>query len=317
MAYVGIDLGGTQLRVAVADAEGRILIVAREPTHAEQGPDRVIDRIAAAVAGALAQAGVDRRRVRCLGIGLPGPVDPRRGLVHSPANLPGWVDLPLNQILTERTGIPSYLHHDAHLAAFGELHRGAGRGSRDMVYVTVSTGIGAGLVLGGELYAGARGSAGEVGHIVIQVDGPRCNCGNRGCVEALASGTAIAREAREGLRRGARTRLRRIPAPGPTARDVDRAARAGDAFARRVLEGAGGALGVGLGTLVNLFNPEMIVIGGSVMNAGRVLTEPMRAAMARSSFASARQGLRIVRPRLGADVGLVGAIEWARLRSRS
>lgn len=316
MAYVGIDLGGTQLRVAVADAEGRILTVTREPTRAQEGPERVIDRIVAAVQSALERAGVDRRRVRALGIGLPGPVDPHRGLVHSPANLPGWDEVPLNAILTERTGIPSWLHHDAHLAAFGELHRGAARGTQDMIYVTVSTGIGAGLVLGGELYAGARGSAGEVGHIVIQVDGPLCKCGNYGCVEALASGTAIAREARDGVRRGVRTRLRRVPEPGPTARDVDRAARAGDAFARRVLEGAGRALGVGMGTLVNLFNPEMIVIGGSVMNAGRLLTDPMRAAMARSSFASAREGLRIVRPRLGADVGLVGAVEWARFRGR-
>jgi glucokinase len=317
MAYVGIDLGGTQLRVAVADARGRILTVVREPTRAEQGPERVIDRIAAAVARALAESGVDRRRVRALGIGLPGPVDPGRGLVHSPANLPGWADVPLNRILTERTGIPSWLHHDAHLAAFGELRRGAGRGTRDMIYVTVSTGIGAGLVLGGELYAGSRGSAGEFGHIVIQVDGPLCRCGNRGCIEALASGTAIARDAREGVRRGVRTRLRLIPAPGPTARDVDRAARAEDPFARRLLADAGSVLGVGLGTLVNLFNPEMIVIGGSVMNAGRVLTDPMRAAMAQSSFASARKGLRVVPPLLHADVGLVGAIEWARHRARA
>ena len=315
MAYVGVDLGGTQLRVAVADARGRIRAVIRRPTLAEQGPHRVMERIAAAVADALVQARVDRRRVRALGIGLPGPVDPANGLVHSPANLPGWVDVPLNASLTRLTGIPSYLHHDAHLAAFAELQRGAARGVRDLVYVTVSTGIGAGLVLDGALYAGARGSAGEVGHIVIQPDGPRCNCGNRGCVEALASGTAIAREAREGVRRGARTRLRRIPPPGATAADVDRAARAGDAFARRVLADAGTALGIGLGTLVNLLNPEMIVIGGSVMKSGRVLTEPMRAALARSSFASARQGLRIVRPRLGADVGLVGAIEWARHRA--
>ena len=312
MAYVGVDLGGTQLRVAVADARGRIRAVIRRPTLAEQGPQRVMERIAAAVLDALVQARMDRRRVRALGIGLPGPVDPAKGMVHSPANLPGWVDVPLNAILTRLTGIPSYLHHDAHLAAFAELHRGAARGVRDLVYVTVSTGIGAGLVLDSELYAGTRGSAGELGHIVIQPNGPLCNCGNRGCIEALASGTAIAREAREGVRRGARTRLRRIPPPGPTAADVDRAARAGDAFARRVLAGAGAALGIGLGTLVNLLNPEMIVIGGSVMNSGRVLTEPMRASLARSSFASARQGLRIVRPLLHADVGLVGAIEWAR-----
>lgn len=313
MAYVGVDLGGTRLRVAAADAQGRIVAVRRQPTKAEEGPQRVIARIAATVQEVLGESRIGRSRVRALGIGLPGPVDPARGLVHSPANLPGWEDVPLNALLTRMTGIPSFLHHDAHLAALGELHRGVAKGTRDMIYVTVSTGIGAGLVLDGRLYAGARGSAGEVGHIVIQPDGPRCNCGNRGCLEALASGTAIAREAREGVRRGVRTSLRRIEPPGPTARDVDRAARAGDAFARRLLQGAGAALGIGLGTLVNLFNPEMIVIGGSVMNAGRLIADPMRASMARSSFASARKDLRVVRPRLGADVGLVGAIEWARL----
>src|SRR5438876_9312296 len=217
MAFVGVDLGGTQLRVAVADDRGNLRTVVRRATEAARGRDHVIKRIVDAVKEAVEEDGTPPRRVRALGSGLPGPVDPAAGLVISPGNLPGFRNVPLNRILTRATGIPSFLHHDAHLAALGEHRRGAARGASEMIYVTVSTGIGAGLILGGELYAGAHGIAGEVGHIVIQVDGPRCNCGNRGCVEALASGTAIAREAREGLRRGARTRLRRIPAPGPTA----------------------------------------------------------------------------------------------------
>src|SRR6267143_2469938 len=197
MALVGIDLGGTQLRVAVADDRGRLRTVVRRPTEAARGRQHVIGRIVAAVADALAEDGTAASRVRTLGIGLPGPVDPAAGLVISPANLPGFRNVPLNRILTQATGIHSYLHHDAHLAALGEHRRGAARGASELIYLTVSTGIGAGLLLRGELYSGAHGIAGEIGHIVVQRDGPLCTCGNRGCVEALASGTGIARAARE------------------------------------------------------------------------------------------------------------------------
>jgi glucokinase len=312
MAFVGIDLGGTQLRVALASNDGRLTRIVRRESRADDGRDRVISRIVQAVADTLEEAHVRPQAVKALGIGLPGPVDPRLGVVHFAPNLPGWQEVPLNRILTQRTGIRSFLHHDAHLAAFAEYRRGAARSARDMAYVTVSTGIGAGFVLDGQLYAGSRGGAGEVGHTVIQPGGPRCTCGNRGCVEALASGWAIARDARAAVRAGRRTVLSRIPAPGPTARDVSHAARAGDRVARALLEAAGRALGIGMGTVVNYLNPSVLVIGGGVMNAGRLITVPMRRSMAESSWASSRRGLRIVRPALGKDVGLYGAVEWAR-----
>src|SRR3979411_1521438 len=177
MAYVGIDLGGTQLRVAIADERGRLRTGVGRTTQAARGRHHVIGRIVAAVADALAEDGTPASRGRALGIGLPGPVDPAAGIVLSPANLPGFRNVPLNRILTRGTGIPSFLHHDAHLAALGELRRGAARGASEMIYVTVSTGIGAGILLGGELYAGAHGIAGEVGHIVLKPDGPPCTCG--------------------------------------------------------------------------------------------------------------------------------------------
>src|SRR2546427_4677836 len=189
MAFVGIDLGGTQLRVAVADDRGRLRTVVRRPTEAARGRQHVINRIVAAVGDALVEDGTPVRRVRALGIGLPGPVDPSAGLVISPANLPGFRNVPLNRILTRATGIRSYLHHDAHLAALGEHRRGAARGASEMIYVTVSTGIGAGLLLGGELYAGAHGIAGAGGRIVLKPDGPLCTCGQRGGLESIASGT--------------------------------------------------------------------------------------------------------------------------------
>jgi glucokinase len=314
MAFVGIDLGGTQLRVAVADDRGRLKTVLRRPTEAARGRRHVIDRIVAAVADALAEDGTTASRVRTLGIGLPGPVDPAAGLVISPANLPGFRNVPLNRILTQATGIHSYLHHDAHLAALGEHRRGAARGASELIYLTVSTGIGAGLLLRGELYSGAHGIAGEIGHIVVQRDGPLCTCGNRGCVEAIASGTGIARAARELGAGWPSSALHGLEAPSPA--DVVRAARAGDQLAISILNTAGTYLGIAIGTLVNLFNPQLIVLGGSVLRAGPLLLKPMRRSMLASSWKAARRGLRIVRPALGDDAGLIGAVEFARLRAR-
>ena len=170
------------------------------------------------------------------------------------------------------------------------------------------------MILDGRLYSGAVGTAGEVGHIVIEPGGPLCTCGNRGCLEALASGTAIARMAREALQGGAPSRLREVH--NPTARDVVRAARAGDPLARSLLARAGTALGGGLGILVQLLNPERIVLGGSVIKAGLFISRPMRVALKATSWEVGRRGMRIVRPALGQDAGLIGAVEWARVKAR-
>lgn len=314
MGLIGVDLGGTQLRVAVADDRGRLKTVVRRPTEAGRGRQHVINRIVATVKEALEEDGTPARRVRALGIGLPGPVDPAAGLVISPGNLPGFRNVPLNRILTRATGIPSFLHHDAHLAALGEHRRGAARGASELIYVTVSTGIGAGLILRNELYAGAHGIAGEVGHIVVQRDGPLCTCGNHGCVEAIASGTGIGRAARELAPRTPGSVLHGLPSP--VAADVARAARAGDALATSILENAGIYLGIAMGTLVDLFNPQLIVLGGSVLKAGAPLLRPMRRSMIASSWKASRRGLRIVAPALGDDAGIIGAVEFARLRAR-
>jgi glucokinase len=311
--YLGIDLGGTQLRVALADGRGRLRGVVRRPTNAQQGREQVIDAIVASVQDVLAAEHVKPTSVQALGIGMPGPLDPVRGLVISPGNLPGFINVPLNRILTQRTGIRSYLHHDAHLAALAEHRHGAAKGKDNLIYVTVSTGIGAGLILDGKLYSGAGGVAGEVGHIVVQPGGPLCSCGNYGCVEALASGTAIAREAL--LLAAGETASLLHGLERPSAADVVRAARRADPLALQILEAAGTALGIAMGTLVNLFNPDMIVLGGSVINAGRLLLTPMHRSMEASSWKAARRGLRIVKPALGADVGLIGAVEYARLRA--
>jgi glucokinase len=314
--FIGIDLGGTRLRVALADARGVLRAVVRVDTQAERGPADVVDRIVQTIDRALDAAKVRRRAITAIGIGLPGPLNGTTGIVISPVNLPGWKNVPLARILTRRTGIRTFLEHDANLAAFGEWQRGAGKGAHHMVYVTVSTGIGAGLIIHGQLYAGASGTAGELGHTVVQPGGPLCRCGNFGCLEAVASGTALARMAREAVAGRASTSLRSLSRPGgPTARDVTEAARQGDAVARELLERAGTFLGISLGTVVNLLNPELIVLGGSVMKAGPLIRVPMRRSLVASSWEAARRGLRIVSPALGQDVGLIGAVEWARQKA--
>lgn len=202
----------------------------------------------------------------------------------------------------------TYLENDANLAAVGEQRRGAGRGASNLIYVTISTGIGGGLILDGRLYRGSTGTAGEVGHMVVVPDGPRCNCGNRGCLEAIASGTGIARRARRLMRGRTGRRGKAV-----SAESVVAAARAGDRVAASIVAEAGAALGRALGSLLNLLNPEVIILGGGVSQAGRLLMAPMRASLARASFAESRAAARIVRARLGQDAGLVGAVEWARL----
>lgn len=229
-----------------------------------------------------------------LAIGVPGPVDSEAGVVEGAPNLPGWQRVPIRDQLQAALGCRCLVEHDANLAALAEHRRGSGRGTNDFVYVTVSTGIGAGLILGGSLYRGHQGSAGEFGHMVIQPDGPLCNCGNRGCLEALASGTAIAREAGVG-----------------SASEVGRMAAAGDREAQAILTRAARYLGLALGGLINLLNPEVVALGGGVISDSPKFWTDVLASIADSSFASVRSTCRVERAELGEEQGLLGAVELA------
>ncbi len=310
---VGVDLGGTWLRVAAADRRGGIRHRLRQPTRAERGPAAVMEDLLAGVQSAAHGAGLDPRALDAVVVGIPGPIDLAHGVVRSPPNLPGWRNVRLAEWLRRRLRVPTYLENDANLAAFGELRRGAGVGARNLIYVTISTGIGGGLILDGALFRGSTGTAGEVGHMIAVPNGPVCNCGRRGCLEAVASGTAIAKQAQRALARGARTRLRALRGAGRnlSAELVVEAARAGDRVAIAILAEAGGVLGRALGSLINLLNPELIILGGGVSQAGPLLTGPMRASLKQSSFPEPRAAARIVRARLGQDAGLVGAVDWA------
>lgn len=285
---VAVDLGGTWLRVAAFDDGGSMGSPVRVPTPSAGGPEAVVEALCE-----LCQETAHGSQPKVV-IGVPGPVDPRRGVVHGAPNLPGWKEVPLLELVRARLGWECRVEHDAGLAALGEHRRGAGRGSVNFAYVTVSTGIGAGLILDRRLYRGSQGTAGEFGHMVVEPGGPRCRCGNRGCLEAVASGTAIAQMG--GRASGA---------------EVSEAAAAGDLEARDVLDRAAGHLGRALGGLLNLLNLDAVALGGGVFNSGPRFWEQMVEAVAEGSFPGPRRHATLAPAELRGDAGLLGAFELA------
>lgn len=306
---VAVDLGGTRFRVAIVDRRGRLVERVSHPTEAADGRDAVIARVLDAVRTTVTAARV--RRPAGLGVGVPGPVNPWTGVVASAPNLPGWRDVPFKQILEAALDLPVHVGNDANLAALGEHAYGAGRGDDDLIYLTVSTGIGGGIIADGRLVLGTAGLAGEPGHMTILPDGPACNCGNHGCLEVLASGTAIGREARRRIAAGEATALAQQPIDTVDAAAVARAAQAGDPLAADVFGAAMAYLGIGVASLFHLFNPRSVIIGGGVANAGDLLFLPVREAVRRRCMPAYRHDTRIVPAKLGDDVGLLGAAALA------
>lgn len=317
---VGIDLGGTKISTALADRTGKIIAHDYRETRATEGPDAVIGRMLDAARRVIVQAKVKTTQVAAVGIGAPGPLDIETGVVVSPPNLPGWERVFLKQLVEAELGITTFLDNDANAAALGEHRFGAGRGTKHMIYVTASTGIGGGLILDGRLYHGSSGMAGEIGHITVAPYGPLCGCGNRGCLESFASGTAIAREARERVARGVPTLIADL-AGGDleriTAKLVAEAASQGDAEAQHILTEAMNYLGIGMANLVNLFNPQLIVIGGGLTNIGKTLFEPVRRGIDRHAFSIPAQAVRVVRAELGENAGVLGAVAVALAQMQS
>ncbi len=308
--YFGaIDLGATKIFSLVATGKGHILGKDRRPTLASRGPRAVLSQMEASLRAALGRAGLAPADLVAVGIASPGPIDIVEGVVRHPPNLPGWGALPLRRLMQERLGLPVALENDATAAAVGEHAFGAGQGARHMVYVTVSTGIGGGLIIDGRPYRGKGGAAGELGHIIVQADGPLCGCGARGCIEALASGTAIARRGREMIAQGRAPLLARL-AQGMevTAKLVAEAARAGDEDCRALLQEAGRLLGLALASYANACDPEVIVVGGGVARAGPHFWRPARATLMATAMPQIRRGLHLRRARLGDAAGALGMV---------
>ncbi len=308
---VAVDLGGTKILTALVSDAGEIVVRQRAPTPQGVGAEVVVDAMAAGIHTVLEQAGVPVEHVVAAGVGAPGPLNPRTGIVFDAPNLSGWRDVPLRDLLAARIALPVFLEHDATAAALAEWWIGAGRGVHDLIYMTVSTGIGGGIIVHDQLLHGASGTAGEVGHMTIDVHGPPCGCGrSTGCLEVLASGPAIGRMAREAIAAGRRTVLLEMAGGDPGAigaRLVEAAARQGDAVAAEVFTRAATYLGVGVANLLNLFNPARVIIGGGVSKAAELLFDPVRRVARERAFERPGRDAEIIPAALGDDVGAVGA----------
>lgn len=302
----GIDIGGTKIALAVADLDGRIIERTRFPARtAERGPHAIVEEALSEIERLLSKHG---SCLDAVGIGCGGPLDRQRGLILSPPNLPGWDEFPVVKIVEERLGVPVLLDNDANAAALGEHRHGAGRGYRHLVYITQSTGIGGGVIVRGELVHGVYDGAGEVGHMTVLPDGPACGCGGRGCLEALCSGTGLARGARERLAAGEASALSSLSPNEVTGRAVAEAARAGDPLAARVWDEMIHYLAVGVGNLFNILAPEAIVIGGGVSEAGEQLFVPLRERVRARVRMLPPEKINILQASLGGDSALHGAV---------
>ncbi|HVH67019.1 MAG TPA: ROK family protein [Gemmatimonadales bacterium] len=309
MRYVvGVDLGGTNIVVGTVAEDGSELVgLVSEPTLPELGADAVLGRIAKLARASIAAA--RGKQVAGVGIGSPGPLDTKTGIVLLTPNL-GWTNYPLRDRLSQALGLPATLDNDANCAIFGEWWRGAARGSQHVVGLTIGTGIGGGIVLSGEIYRGASDIAGEIGHMTIDLNGRRCKCGNYGCLEAYASGPAIAARAVEGIEAGAETSLPKYvrgDLSKITAQIVYEAAHDGDDFALEVVKDTARFLGAGVASIVNTFNPEVVVICGGVTLAGERLFGPLKSEVKRRAFKPAVDVCRIVPGELTGTAGVYGA----------
>ncbi|HKK27040.1 MAG TPA: ROK family protein [Gemmatimonadota bacterium] len=311
---VGVDLGGTSINVGVVPFEGGTVLGMRSlPTEARRGAKSVVDRmigmIRDAMKDAAREASIGEGAYLGIGLGSPGPLDRASGTVIETPNL-GWRNFPLRDLVANEIGLEAVLDNDANAAALGEYWVGAGRGVSSLLGVTLGTGIGGGIVLDGKVYHGVSDVAGEIGHMTIDPTGRRCNCGNYGCLEAYASGPAIAARAVEGLRSGTASILPEMAGGESgevTAETVYEAIVAGDLYAKEVMRETAGFLGTGIANLINLLNPEMVVISGGVTRAGDHLFEPLRAEVRRRAFRRAAERCRIVASELGGMAGVIGA----------
>ena len=308
MRYVvGIDVGGTNIVVGtVAEDGSEVLGLVSEPTISEQGTDAVVERIVRLARASIAAAG---KPIAGVGIGAPGPLDTKTGVVLLTPNL-GWTNMPLRDRLGTALGFPATLDNDANCAIYGEWWRGAARGAAHVVGMTIGTGIGGGIVLDGKIYHGTSDIAGEIGHTTIDLNGRRCKCGNYGCLEAYASGPAIAARAVEGIEAGVETSLPQYvdgDLSRLTAQVVYEAANDGDAYALETVRETAKLLGAGVANLLNIFNPEVVVICGGVTLAGDKLFTPLAGEVKRRAFKPAWEACRIVPGALTGTAGVYGA----------
>jgi glucokinase len=300
---LGIDIGGTKCAVVLGRRDGKIL--QRKSMRTLSGklsPEEVLTQLADLARQMLDETGTDLTAVSGVGISCGGPLDTKTGIIYAPPNLPDWKAVPVKAFFTQALGLPIYVENDANATAVAEWRYGAGKGFRNVVFMTMGTGIGGGIILDGKLYRGTNDLAGELGHQTILINGPQCGCGKRGCLEALASGPSIARLARESLMYGRHKRVLALADGIPadiTAAHVIAAAKEGDEFAIGILNEAGTYMGVGIANVIQILNPEVVILGTIAVHAGDLILEPIRNAVTEFAWPRSREACKIVPAALG------------------
>ena len=304
---IGVDVGGTNVKIALVSDKGKIIYSNSIPTRAEMGYEHTINSMKDAIRDLLKETKMKPTDIEGVGFGFPGQIDCKKGVVRLAPNIPGWVNIPIASIIEKEFGIPTRVDNDVRTATLGELNYGAGVGCENLVCITVGTGIGSGLVVNGKLVRGANNAAGELGHIKLNMQGgPLCGCGDRGCLEAYASGPSIVALAEEYIRGGKSTKYRELANPDITPYIVAVAAKEGDPVARQIFRIMGEYIGMGLVSVVNLLNPEKIIIGGGVAESGDILFDPIKETIAKRAMTIQRE-VEIVPAQLGNTAGVIGA----------
>lgn len=319
--YVGVDLGGTKILAGVFSGQLRLLASAKSSTKADRGPKTVIERIARTVRDAVDEADLDLKTVKAVGIGAPGSIDPEQGRVIFSPNMPGWEDIQLKKELEKHLDLPVFVENDCNVCTLGVHVAELGAKAKHLVGIFLGTGIGSGIILDGRLHSGFNRTAGEIGHMVLEVGGPKCGCGNRGCFEALASRTAIFRRIQNAVKDGEKTILTDLLGDDLgdlRSGDLRKALKKGDKLAEKVVEDAAEYTGIAVGNIINLINPEYIVLGGGVIDA---LEDEMMAIIVETAhdyaMTGAAKGVQIVASKLGDHAGITGAAALAREGSKA
>jgi len=314
---IGVDLGGTNIVSAIVNYQGKIVSSLKTPTLAEKGREPTIKRIIETIHKNIVQSSVAPEDIIGIGIGAPGPLDVKRGIINFAPNLPGWRDVPLKKILEDEFNMKVVLENDANAAAWGERCFGVGRGVDNLVCFTLGTGIGGGIIVDGKIYHGNTYGAAELGHMTVNKDGPRCNCGNYGCLEAYSSATGIKNRIKNRIKEGIKSKFLNFDNDDELLESlrlklIFETARKGDKLTKAVVEEAVSYLGIAVANIANILNPEMVVLVGGITNEGDKLLIPLRREVKKRAFYSNYKSLKIVIGKLGGNAGVLGvsALLW-------
>ncbi|MFT3891523.1 MAG: ROK family protein [Anaerolineales bacterium] len=306
-----IDMGATHLSVAIADFSARIIQETEQPFRIDNGPQKCLSEVSQALQAIVEKCGINITDLAAVGVSVPGPVVTDAGMVMAPPIMPGWDRFPIRDTLEKSWKVSVTINNDADLGALGEWAYGAGRGERNLAFIKVGSGIGAGLIIDQQIYVGSTGSAGEIGHLTIDKNGPLCTCGNYGCLEAFASGSAIEIQAQKLVESGKRTLLAKPSQNRITVSDVADAARRGDLAAQEIIKRSGTFIGIAIANLINMINPSIVIIGGGVAQVGDLLTGPIRQEVRERSLRASEHAVRITTAMLGRRSSLIGALVQA------